>query len=563
MAQHERGGAAAVLDEEIKPYKIHVSSKYLDLTRRKLELTRLPHDIPEPRSNAWWEPKPTAEPLIDYWLEQFSWRDQEQIFNANVPQFRTAIKTAASETPTRLHFMHYRSPHSNAIPLLLIPPFPFTNLALTHLADLFTNPHDAEAEQPFHLVVPALPGLGFSDPLTNKAGMVPAVAEMFDVLMKRLQYKHYLVTNSGPAATGLAHIDWKIANQISMHYPDSCLGVHLLSPPFSPPLFRNSPISWFKWQAASLLQSPILGYSKQDMNALNRDKRQRQSRGAGAALTPLGFGCDGAYEPNTLAYALCDSPLALLLFVLMVIRVANPKEDLSPADVIKITELTWLPGAEGTMRLWAHCASNERSHEPRATRKPRAAITVFLGDDAKVGGDIGVSDDSAVPRPIANAYSCPVWGSSQYDIVASSRVAGRPGLLAWERPDVIASGARALAKAILAVDRRLQPSDDPRTTLLEQVLVEGSETAPAETSGMTIQVSEGSARTGQQQAYETGLPRSDSSTTPMPIRPAAANKADKAEDANRQSQKPQERPGGNQESSENSPNTVVEVQVGA
>lgn len=83
MAHQEEVGAAA-LDEEIKPYKIHVSrcdavlenltdtskqvsSKYLGLTRQKLELTRLPHDIPGPRCNEWWEPKPTVEPLIDYW----------------------------------------------------------------------------------------------------------------------------------------------------------------------------------------------------------------------------------------------------------------------------------------------------------------------------------------------------------------------------------------------------------------------------------------------------------------------------------------------------------------
>lgn len=57
-------------DNEIRPYRIHVSSKYLELTKRKLELTRLPHDVAEPKSksdDAWWEPKPQVEPLIDFW----------------------------------------------------------------------------------------------------------------------------------------------------------------------------------------------------------------------------------------------------------------------------------------------------------------------------------------------------------------------------------------------------------------------------------------------------------------------------------------------------------------
>lgn len=60
-------------DDEIKPYRIHVSSKYLDLTKRKLELTRLPHEVPKPTSADWWEPKPQVEPLIDFCLPFAGW----------------------------------------------------------------------------------------------------------------------------------------------------------------------------------------------------------------------------------------------------------------------------------------------------------------------------------------------------------------------------------------------------------------------------------------------------------------------------------------------------------
>ena len=491
-----------------------------------------------------------------------------------MPQFRTAIKTAASETPLRLHFMHCRSRHSNAIPLLLIPPFPFTNLALTHVVDLFTDPDDAAAEQPFHLVIPSLPGLGFSDALTNKVRMVSAMAEMLDILMKRLDYKHYLVTNSGPAATGLAQIDWKLANHLAMHYPDSCLGVHFLSPPFRPPTAWKSPIAWAKWKVASLLQSPILGYSQQDMTALSRENGQRQETKKSTAVVPLGFGRDGAYEPNTLAYALCDSPLGLLLFILMVIRGANPKKDFTPAEIIKITELTWLPGAEGTMRLWAHCASYEETYERRATRKPRAAITVFLGDEEKVRGDAEEMDDGAVPRPTPSTYACPAWGSLQYDIVSSNRVTGRPGLLAWERPDVIAAGARGLAKTILAVDQRLRPSQEPQTTLLEQVLVEGGEIAPAEASGTTIQVDDDTEAKAQREVHEAALepagqqpagtqPGTSTTTTPLPVRPVTPQKAGDAKERQRESQMSQQRHHGDQDCRTSSPDTVIAAQAGA
>lgn len=487
-----------------------------------------------------------------------------------MPQFRTSIKIAVSELPLRLHFIHSRSPYSNAIPLLLIPPFPFTNLALTHLIDLFTNPDDAAAGQPFHLVMPSLPGLGFSDALTNKTRMVSTVAEMFDVLMKRLGYKHYLVTNSGPAATALAQIDWRLANHLAVYYPDSCLGVHFLSPPFSSPTIRDSPVEWAKWKVASLLQSPILGYSQEDIDALKRTKTLHRGKAQATALTLLGFGGDGAYEPNTLAYALCDSPLGLLLFILMVIRVLGPKKDLSRAEIIKITELMWLPGPEGTMRLWAHCASHTETYERRTTRKPRTAITVFLGDEGKAGGDAEEADDGAVPRPGPNMYACPVWGSRQYDIVSSNRVIGRPGLLAWERPEVIAAGARGLAEAILAVDKRLGSSEEPRTTLLEQVLVEGGQIAPAETSGTTIPVAEDPATKLQQEAYEATLEPAgqqpagptgpDTSTTPIPIRPVTPQKPDDAEAKQRGSQESEH---GDQGSSESSPSTVIAVRVGA
>ncbi|KLU86336.1 epoxide hydrolase [Magnaporthiopsis poae ATCC 64411] len=133
--------------DEVKPYKIHVSSKYLDLTRQKLELTRLPHENANPRSTNWWEPKPSVEPLIDYWLERFSWRDQEARLNT-LPQFRTSLALpggdylqAGQQPPAlRVHFLHFRSPRPGAVPLLLVPPFPFTNLLLAHLAAPLTDP---------------------------------------------------------------------------------------------------------------------------------------------------------------------------------------------------------------------------------------------------------------------------------------------------------------------------------------------------------------------------------------------------------------------------------------
>lgn len=203
---------------------------------------------------------------MDHWLERYSWRDQEKVLNEN-PQFRTAISIASSETPLRLHFIHVPSPHANALPLLLIPPFPFSNLTFSHLAKPFTDPEDAATNQPFHLVIPALPGLGFSDPFPNNTAVISAAAEMLNTLMSRLDYQHYLVSNTGAAQSSPAKIDWKLVNCLATQY-STCLGAHFISPPLASPKLSEAPLEWAKWSIASFFHAGILGYSKNDFSAL-------------------------------------------------------------------------------------------------------------------------------------------------------------------------------------------------------------------------------------------------------------------------------------------------------
>lgn len=270
------------------------------MTKQKLELTRLPHEGAEPKSTDWWEPKPQVEPLVDFWLEKYSWRDQEATLN-KTPQFRTAISIPGSETPLRLHFIHVRSPHSQALPLLLLPAFPFVNLALVHLIKSFTEPEDAAKEQPFHLVIPALPGLGFSDPFPNNTPEISTTAEMLNSLMVRLDYQHYLVSNTGPSQSSPAEIDWKLVDYLSLHYPTSCVGAHFIAPPLAAPKLTEAPLEWAKWTIANVLNSGILGYSKQDFSALKQTTPSRAARAKGLTPGKLGLNQVGIREPNTFA----------------------------------------------------------------------------------------------------------------------------------------------------------------------------------------------------------------------------------------------------------------------
>ncbi|KAG5959805.1 hypothetical protein E4U58_004859 [Claviceps cyperi] len=465
--------AFPLAEEEIKLYTIHISSKYLNLTRQKLQLTRLPRNGPQLHRTESWEPKATVERLVDYWLQNFSWRDQEADLNANVPQFRTEMRTSSTEAPVRLHLIHSRSTYANAVPCLLIPPFPFTNLCLSHLINIFTTPDDPFKDVPFHLVIPSLPGLGFSDPINSNEPVLPLIAQMFDALMKRLGYDYYLASTATPSPNSVTDIDFRLTNYIASLHPDSCLGVHLLSPPFRAPTWQSDPLEWLKWKTAAVLQTPCLGYTHQDIIAFQQQQQQQQIRQLpGPNQLPLcpglNMGVNGGFEPNPLAYALCDSPAGFLLFILVILRNLGPEHEFSNRDVIKMVALTWLPGPEETMRLWTHCCSSSDDLSS-SSLKPKVGVTTFSGADSETGGNSQQRDSLPLPISSPGAHTCLAWGRSRFNIVSSQTVAGSPGLLAWDRPEVIATGVRELAKAIIASDDRLQAAKEPGTAMQELI----------------------------------------------------------------------------------------------
>ncbi|CAJ2508012.1 Uu.00g091980.m01.CDS01 [Anthostomella pinea] len=473
-AEVEEGAAAAA--EEIKPYKIHVSSRYLDLTKQKLEVTRLPHEHDEPRSTDWWQPKSHVEPLIDFWLEQYSWREEEDLLNL-LPQFRTGFTIPSSEAPIRIHFIHIRSPHANAVPLLLIPPFPFSNLSFGHLIKPFTDPEDAESNQPFHLVIPSLPGLGFSDALPNNTAVISSIADIMDSLMKRLSYSYYLVTNASAGAASPAEIDYKLASYLSTHYTDSCLGTHFISPPLAQPKLMETPVEWAKWSIARFFQAPVLGYRSEDFSALKRSGYVRRSK---KPTSPVQFGLNrlGLTEPNTFAYALCDSPTGLLVFVMKGLRLLGPRREFTPTEVINFTQLAWLPGPESAMRLWAHCVQHQETIGKKTASRPKIGVTVFLGDEQEAPQEAPQEEGEGAEIEITkeeegiHSYACPSWAKARSKVLYVNRAPGKAGLLAWERPEIIAAGVRGLATAILKPDDRLRPSTAQPVAILEEVVTD-------------------------------------------------------------------------------------------
>lgn len=138
------------------------------------------------------------------------------------------------------------------------------------------------------------------------------------------------------------------------------------------------------------------------------------------------------------------------------------------------------------MRFWAHCAADNetksRGSSKPATNKPKVAITVFLGGKHEEAGDASTAQQAGegairleAPMKVeaGAGYACPAWGNTHYNVLFSQRVAGNPGLLAWERPEVILAGIRGLAKEILKTDKRLLPAAEAPTAALENVVAEG------------------------------------------------------------------------------------------
>ncbi|KAJ0334678.1 hypothetical protein COL5a_000741 [Colletotrichum fioriniae] len=451
-------------------------------------------------------------------LEKYDWREQETAFNNQLPQFRTAITPPGSSSPVRLHFIHVRSSHSNAIPLLLIPPFPFTNLSLGHLIQPLTEPGSSttdgeQQQQPFHVVIPSLPGLGFSDALpSNDASVIPTTTDLLNTLMTRLSYPHYLVSNTASAASSPAQIDWKLADNLARHHPSSCLGAHFISPSLAAPTLKDAPLEWMKWSLAKFFHAPILGYQSEDLRSLDEETHASHILAGGRRSLPTSLQAGAGstlVEPNTTSFALCDSPVGLLALVLKVIRVLGAKKEFSAAEIITFTQTAWLPGPEAAMRLWARCLTHHETTPPlsKPTKKPNVAITVFsgAGEAVEVSGGRRIADDdleaqtqprndvvdTVSPQPAPNPYVCPAWANVSYNAVHIRRVpipGGRPGLVAWDHPELIGDGVRGLAANLLSFDARLQDivarqQQRPETVPLQGVVVQSDSSASTAATG--------------------------------------------------------------------------------
>ena len=200
--------------EEIRPFRIDVSDAELEDLRDRLARTRLPDELP----GVGWSygvSRDFVNEMTELWRTSFDWRKQEAVLN-EFPQFTTTVDG------TNVHFLHVRSPKPNAMPLILTHGWPGSVAEFLDVIGPLTDPvsHGGDAADAFDLVIPSIPGYGFSGP-TNDTGWDSArVAKAWDALMKRLGYERYGAHGGDAGAL--------ITRELGILKPKGLVGVHML-----------------------------------------------------------------------------------------------------------------------------------------------------------------------------------------------------------------------------------------------------------------------------------------------------------------------------------------------
>jgi len=200
--------------DEIRPFRIDVSAADLEDLRDRLARTRWPDELP----GVGWSygvSRDFVNEMTELWRTSFDWRKQEAVLN-EFPQFTTTVDG------TNVHFLHVRSPEPNAMPLILTHGWPGSVAEFLDVIGPLTDPvsNGGDAADAFELVIPSIPGYGFSGP-TNDTGWDSArVAKAWDALMKRLGYERYGAHGGDTGAL--------ITRELGILKPEGLVGVHML-----------------------------------------------------------------------------------------------------------------------------------------------------------------------------------------------------------------------------------------------------------------------------------------------------------------------------------------------
>lgn len=341
-----------VATEEVKPFQVHVPQAALNDLKRRLASTRWP----ERETVSDWSqgvPLQKAQALVAYWHDKYDWRRFEARINA-FSQYRTQIDGVG------IHFIHVRSPQQNALPIILTHGWPGSVVEFMEVIGPLSDPtrYGGSAEDAFHVVVPSLPGFGFSDKPVETGWDVNKIARAWATLMSRLGYKRW-VAQGGDWGSGVTHA---LAHQ----RPSGLIAAH---------------VNWQFVFPEKLPEHPT-------------PAEQRAIDGASRFATDWsGYFREQATRPQTIGYPLADSAAGQALWIYEKFQAWSDNNG-DPADAISIDHmlddisLYWLTdSAASSARLYFESWGKDFGRMPIDLP---VAVSIFKGDffaPPKVWGD--------------------------------------------------------------------------------------------------------------------------------------------------------------------------------
>ena len=392
-----RGVDMATVATEIRPFQLDVPKEALEDLRRRIEASRLPSkELVKDRSQG--VQLATIHELATYWATEYDWRKAEARLNA-LPQFMTEIDGV------NIHFIHARSRHENALPLIMTHGWPGSVIEMIDSVGPLTDPtaHGGSAEDAFHLVLPSLPGYGFSSEPIEVGWDLGRTARAWAELMRRLGYTRY-VAQGGDVGAG-------VTDTMGRQGPEGLIGIH------------------------TNLLVPALG------GAMPTDTEEE--RAAAAQIATFGQSGNGyfvemATRPQTIGYALLDSPVALAAWMIdhdtdSYYKIAGAFVDGKPAgnltrdNVLDNITTYWLTGtgASAARSYWEAYGPDAPAAGGQPLPPPTipTAFTTFPGEIWRT------------PRS---------WAEKSYPNLTYFNEVDRGGhFAAWEEPELFSKELRA------------------------------------------------------------------------------------------------------------------------
>jgi pimeloyl-ACP methyl ester carboxylesterase len=391
----------ATQDTTVRPFRVEVPDQALDDLRRRVAAVRWPsRELVADRSQG--VQLATLQALTRYWATEHDWRKGEAKLNG-LPQFTTTIDGV------EIHFLHVKSPHEQALPLLMTHGWPGSVIELLGTVGPLTDPtaHGGGATDAFHLVLPSLPGYGFSGEPTEVGWDPGRTARAWAELMGRLGYGRYVAQGGDVGAV--------VTDAMGRQAPQGLLGIH-----------------------TNLLVTALAG---------PQPTESEQERAAAEALTTFratGFGyyLEQATRPQTIGYALLDSPVALAAWLLdhdtdsyhkisHAFVDGQPTGQLTPDTILDNITLYWLTGTG---------ASAARAYWEAGRAQALAAGQAPPPVQVPVGFTTFPGEVFAAPRS---------WVELAYPNLSYFNEVDRGGhFAAWEEPELFSEEVRAAFRSL-------------------------------------------------------------------------------------------------------------------